>query len=155
MAQKADNSGQTRVTQVLPQDLPVARGRSRSNPVTRVLPRGERADNVSGSPRQIAQGRVWPQRSAPTKRLPTQVAALPYQPKGFVIDFETRGGSTTSMAFETGKTYYITNFFYIGPGRQRLSARMRGQIYQSCRYPHVWPHFLSRHPANARFHLKR
>ncbi|MBI2928550.1 MAG: hypothetical protein HYY24_23015 [Verrucomicrobia bacterium] len=86
-------------------------------PLLQDLPVAERADNSRSLPEQVAAARRWPVRpAASAERKPIQVARLPYQPTGLVLDFETLNGSTSSKTFEPTQTYYIPASYIVGPG---------------------------------------
>lgn len=102
------------------------------------LPLAQRADNESSAQRQVAATRVWPKRtSLPAKREPIQLASLPYQPTGYVMDVPiVLNGSDSSKTFLTPNTYYITNSYSVGPGNAIFQAGCFIK-YKNCPYASV------------------
>ena len=75
----------------------------------------ERAQLSPRPDKATAMARTWPRRPAPAiKREPILMASLPYQPRGYLLDFVIISNQGTPTTFASGVTYYIKTSYYSG-----------------------------------------
>ncbi len=85
-------------------------------PMLKTLDTASIGDGAAAAIRHLADSRTWPDRVAPLeKKEPMQLASVPYQSTGFLVDVSwvPLSGSTSSYTFLSGKTYYIAQSFYL------------------------------------------
>jgi hypothetical protein len=91
-------------------------------PLLRNFPAAQRSQKTPRSGDRTAQASVWPRKAAPARREPMRMAILPYKPKGFVLDYVSPSGSTSSATFTNGATFYIQTSYIVGPGQATFQA---------------------------------
>jgi len=85
-------------------------------PLLQNLPAAQHSQKTPRSGDRTAQAGAWPRKAAPVRREPMRMASLPYKPKGFVLDYVSLSGSTSSAIFTNGATFYIQTSYIVGPG---------------------------------------
>jgi len=71
------------------------------------------APNEPNLQRQVAQTRTWAPRPGQIQGEAIQVASVPYQPRGYAVDFVSIPSQQQPTTFVTGTTYYIPTSYSV------------------------------------------